>query len=306
MRESEENRKTSAFMISACLFVILSCSLPEPANAREDYFAPLKNRLISDGIPARTVYLAFEPQPAPHFRIVAQTLHMRESKLNYDQFLDSISISRARRFADRYQDTLNSAEKKYGVDQSVIVAILLVETQFGQYTGRVPTLAVLSTFALMDGESSRDRIWAMLSADDRRILGREAFDRKLMDRARWAYQEVSALIRWTGTQGRDPQSFHGSVMGAIGWPQFLPSSLVRYGVDGNGDGRVDLFQPQDAVFSVGNYLKEHGWSGQVDRAGQEEVIYTYNKSRPYVLTILAIADRIRPSERSRQLSEAGR
>lgn len=78
-------------------------------------------------------------------------------------------------------------------------------------------------------------------------------------------------------------------MGAIGWPQFLPSSLVRWGTDGDRDGRVDLFQPEDAIFSVANYLRAHGWDEVKTEVEKEEVIYTYNHSRPYVGAILGVA-----------------
>jgi membrane-bound lytic murein transglycosylase B len=82
-------------------------------------------------------------------------------------------------------------------------------------------------------------------------------------------------------------------MGAIGWPQFLPSSLVRYGVDANQDGEIDLFHPADAIFSVANYLRGYGWTQAKSRAEKEKVIWYYNHSRPYVRTILELARRLR-------------
>jgi membrane-bound lytic murein transglycosylase B len=287
-------RNLKAFALGSFLCVALCC-LIDSAFAGEDAFALLKERLIADSFSPQQVTMAYEPDPGARFRTVAQTLRMRESKLNYNQFLSPLQISQAERFLIRNREVLSRAERKFGVDGSVIVGILLVETQLGRCTGQVPVLAVLSTFAIMDQRCNRDRVWALLPAGDRRRWDREAFDRKLKGRAEWAYPEVCALLRWADAQALDPQSFRGSIMGAIGWPQFLPSSLLHFAVDGNSDGWIDPYQSEDAIFSVANYLREHGWSDTADRTSHEQVIYTYNKSRPYVETILEIADRIRPA-----------
>jgi len=175
------------------------------------------------------------------------------------------------------------------VNRCVIAAILLVETHFGGYTGTVPTFAVLSTFALMDQEISRNRVWNLLPPQDQKQWERAEFDRKLMKRADWAYDELFALLHLTDGNPTQLAIMRGSIMGAIGWPQFLPSSLVRWGTDGDRDGRVDLFQPEDAIFSVANYLRAHGWDEAKTEVEKEEVIYTYNHSRPYVGAILGVA-----------------
>jgi membrane-bound lytic murein transglycosylase B len=231
-------------------------------------------------------------------KTVAQTFRIREGKLNYDQFLEPGAISQARRFLREYEELLSRAERAYGVDRCVIAAILLVETRFGSYTGRTPTLAVLSTFALMDQKAYRDKIWVLLSAADRERWDRDAFDRKLIQRSEWAHRELSALVQLADSPGANFKSVQGSVMGAIGWPQFLPSSLVRYGVDGNNDGRLDLFEPADAIFSVANYLRGHGWCEAGDQSAREDVIYQYNHSRPYVAAILGAASRLRTDHSS--------
>jgi len=82
-------------------------------------------------------------------------------------------------------------------------------------------------------------------------------------------------------------------MGAVGWPQFLPSSLIDYGADGNGDGLIDLYNPDDAIFSTANYLRGHGWCEARFPTDQEQVIWAYNHSKPYVRTVLGIADKLR-------------
>lgn len=227
------------------------------------------------------------------FGTVARTLRMRESQLDYDQFLTPANIQRARAFLETYERSLRDAQVRLGVEPGVITAILLVETRFGGYTGQVPTFAVLSTFALMDQKALRDRIWTMLPPKDRNRWQRSAFDEKLLKRSQWAYEEVRALLEVSRKDGRRPEWYKGSVMGAIGWPQFLPTSILKFAADGDGDGRIDLFAPDDTIFSVANYLREHGWNHAGTEMQREEVIYNYNRSRPYVRTILEIASRLR-------------
>ena len=95
----------------------------------------------------------------------------------------------------------------------------------------------------------------------------------------------------------DPLTVPGSLYGAIGIAQFMPSKALRYGVDGNGDGAVNLFDLEDAVFSMGRYLRANGWRGSMrSRRKQRRAIYNYNHSTIYVNTVLAVADHLREGE----------
>ena len=92
--------------------------------------------------------------------------------------------------------------------------------------------------------------------------------------------------------GIDALGIRGSIAGAFGLPQFLPSSYLKFDTDGNGDGRVSLYDPEDAIASCARYLKENGWRPGIDRAQKRKVIWTYNRSTPYIDTVLALADRL--------------
>ncbi|MEN6486969.1 MAG: lytic murein transglycosylase [Syntrophobacteraceae bacterium] len=260
-----------------------------PALASENAFEPLKKRLAADGFSPARISAAFQPEVAPQFHTIAVCMRIREGKLNYGQFVTPSAVAEGQRFIRAHDSTFAKAEAMYGVERSVIAAIMLVETHFGSYTGKTPTLAILSTFALMDQKGQRDRIWRLLSERDREKWDREAFDKKLVDRSNWAYGEIRALFRLADRQGTRLPALKGSVMGAIGWPQFLPSSLERYGADGNRDGRIDLFQPADAIFSTANYLRGYGWCEAKNQSQKEEVIWNYNHSKSYVRTVLALA-----------------
>jgi membrane-bound lytic murein transglycosylase B len=263
-------------------------------SAADKDFAALQRKLVAEGFPAQQMARIYSIEPPTlQFKMVATMFKLRESKLNYAQFLEPPAINRALTFLKAQRSSLSQAEKRYGVDPYIIVALLLVETRLGEYTGRTPTLAVLSTYALMDQISYRDRVWALVEPADRARLGRSAFDEKLIRRSQWAYQELCALLRWTNADPHEVKSLQGSLMGAIGLPQFIPSTLERYGADGDYDGVIDLFQAADAIMSIARYLQSLGWSQTSTIAEREKVIYEYNHSRPYVDAILAIASRLR-------------
>jgi membrane-bound lytic murein transglycosylase B len=217
---------------------------------------------------------------------------MKESRLDYNQFLSPSSLAIAERNLERHAAAFERAERRYGVHRSVIAAIILVETRFGGYTGETPTLAILSTYAVMNQPEHQKKIWSLLSQRDRNQWSPEAFENRLRKRSEWAYPEVCALLKLQETQGLRVEELRGSVMGAFGWPQFLPSSFLQYAADGNGDGTVSLEEPADAIASVASYLRAHGWVNARSAQEQEQVIYRYNKSRPYVETVLTIAVRL--------------
>jgi membrane-bound lytic murein transglycosylase B len=84
----------------------------------------------------------------------------------------------------------------------------------------------------------------------------------------------------------------GSYAGAIGMPQFLPSSYLRWAVDGDEDGRIDLNNLNDALPSIANYLTAHGWSADAQFRDRWRAVWEYNHSPNYVRTIFEIAFRL--------------
>src|SRR5690606_26241385 len=124
-----------------------------------------------------------------------------------------------------------AASARYGVAPEYIVAILGVETHYGRHTGNFETLSALATLA---------------------------FD--YPPRAPLFRHELENLLLLAREQQRDPFSYRGSYAGALGYPQFLPSSVRNYAVDFDGDGRVDFdTHPVDAIGSIANYFAVHGW-----------------------------------------------
>ena len=136
------------------------------------------------------------------------------------------------------QATLQRAEEETGVPASIIVGILGVETLYGKNTGNFRVMDALCTLAF-DFPAAHPRAAA---------------------RAAFFQSELEAFLLLTARTHTDPLALRGSYAGALGWPQFMPSSWTRYGVDFDGDGRVDLFNSQaDVIGSVAHYFEAFGW-----------------------------------------------
>lgn len=151
------------------------------------------------------------------------------------RFVEPVRLRSGRAFWDAHEAWLLQAEARYGVPPEIVVGIIGVETIYGQQTG---------TFRVIDA-------LATLSFD---------FPTGRRDRSGFFRDELEQYLRLSQDQGSDPLVQRGSFAGAIGMPQFMPSSLRKYAVDFDGDGRVDLQRsPADVIGSVAHYLAEFGW-----------------------------------------------
>ncbi len=161
--------------------------------------------------------------------------------------------NRGSRFWHKHQAVLERAEKSYGVDPAVIVAIIGIESQYGRNAGRIRTLDALTTLGL---EYPR--------------------------RGKFFRSELLNFVLLTREQRLDPLTIKGSYAGAIGAAQFIPSSYRRYAVDFDGDDRADLMHSRaDAIGSVANYFNRHGWKAgepAVSEARVEGSMYSWLKN----------------------------
>jgi membrane-bound lytic murein transglycosylase B len=256
------------------------------------WFENLKKMLKADGFdPEKIAPLYNRPDVRFDSRSVSLFFMHSESKLNYGQFETPKSIKQAKKYQQTHAESLARTEKAYGVDQEVITAIILVETRLGERLGNSLVFNTLSTMAALESEDARERLWRMIPADRR--LSRERFEQKADKKSGWAYTELKALLRYTLAEGIDPTIIRGSYAGAMGICQFMPSNIDRLAVDGNGDGRVDLFDHDDAIASIANYLKHFGWKTGLNQKSAYKIVRRYNNSQPYAETILTVAKLLR-------------
>ena len=222
------------------LFCLTLLCLPLTAHAgyfdqREDVRSFIAEISARNQLDANTLVAAFadaevQPRVIDYIKPPSQP-GVRSWKRYRARFLDAPRISGGLKFWQTYQTTVDEAAKKTGVPAEIIVAIIGVETIYGRNTGNFQALSALATLA---------------------------FD--YPPRAELFRRELEALFLLARDQGEPVGNYLGSYAGAIGLPQFLPSSIRSFAVDGDGDGRVDLRgNPRDAIHSVANFLALHGW-----------------------------------------------
>lgn len=196
-------------------------------------------------------------------------------------------------FITTYQDVLARAETTYGVPREIIAAIIGVETSYGKNKGSYRVIDALSTLGF-----------------------------NYPRRSEFFQKELIAFLALAKKSNIDPLATTGSYAGAIGWPQFMPSSARKLAVDFDGDGVIDLVNsPADAIGSVANYFKANDWTqggplvsrvqtgGNLSMPGENgtteayqvshnyDVIKRYNHSNLYAMAVFDISEYLRQSRK---------
>ena len=155
------------------------------------------------------------------------------------RFIDPIRIRAGVRFWQEHREALARAEQEYGVPAEIIVGIIGVETIYGQQMGNFRVMDALATLAF-DFPAAHPRA---------------------KERTEFFRRELEQWLSLANRTNIDPFEVKGSYAGAMGLGQFMPSSWARFAVDFDGDSHIDLFKsPTDAIGSVANYFKGHGWT----------------------------------------------
>ena len=285
------DKKFQIFIISL-VFIFLGTGASGAVKKNNNHhFEPLQNKLIQDGFDSEKIKSLYK-QPQVKFEAdgIILLFTYSKSKVNYDQFSNDWSIRRAKKYQEKYKDDLARTEEAYGVDKNVITAILLVESSLGKTLGTRSALNTLSTLASLMYPEARSELYTMIPKAKK--TSRKKYEKSATRKSKWAYGELKALLEYADQEGFDPAEMPGSFAGAMGLAQFMPTSVLAYGKDGDHDGTIDLLTHADAMASIANYLKRHGWRPGISRKKAEKVIYHYNHSEYYVKAILKIAKRL--------------
>ena len=264
---------------------------------------PLIARLATEGFDAtemEKLFASLNSPPLPEFmaqkaielygRYGKASLNIdEENRANfappdYTRIAGGMTVAAGRRVMDTNRSFFEGLYKQYGVPAPFIVAIMMVETGLGSETGRQSALLALGSMAVADDLRTVLPVIKGLNSN------METMQKLIKARSDWAYTELKALIEYAKAVGKDASTIPGSVYGAIGICQFMPSNIPLYGVSTSKKRATpDLFILSDAAGSVARYLSAHGWRKTQTPTAQVQVLRSYNHSDVYASTVYGVA-----------------
>ncbi len=237
------------------------------------------------------------PATAFNERFVRINVTNYAQKADYTHNHNELGVRKVRLFLSRHDSVLAAAEERFGVPPEVVAALLWVETKHGTVLGsyHVPSvyLSVLLSCEQEYLDLNTNAVMASTGLDSsRRDSVYRSVELRAAKKVRWAVSQLAALAEIDKRGTMDVHALRGSWAGAFGLSQFLPSSYLSWAVDGNGDGTIDLYSIDDAIFSVANYLRANGWGDELQQ--KRAAVYHYNNSQAYVDAVLTLASKARP------------
>jgi membrane-bound lytic murein transglycosylase B len=270
-------------------------------------FAPLLDRLAADGFSRAYIEVLFARLGPRAYTPAYMSLKLQElfgaagigvnrgdapKPEPPDGFtlpLKEFTVGDCLEFVTQQDAMLQAVEKRYGVRRSVLLSLMLVETAMGRDLGRDIALRALAGMAQTIGAAE---LASGGNARQARSINAARLADTLRKRSERAYRELVALLRWCRATGLDASRIPGSIYGAVGLCQFMPSNIEPYGVDGDGDGKINLYSPADAAHSAARYLEAHGWRGAATDAQRHKVLMAYNDDGFYASFVLGAAKRM--------------
>ena len=278
------NLKLSLIAVSI-VFLFIGCASENvriknlPESVIQLRILELKHQLAANGVPGEWFddqidHYAFRlhPDMDQYFRKSAEKQTDRDKKRTVEWYFARLGvdakIKKGKPFIEDHFNVLERAETKHGIHKELIAAIIGMETNFAE-------------------RRYRGKFYAFNSLVSQYIFA---------DRKKFAVREITALYRFSRKTDQSPWYFKSSYAGAIGWGQFIPSSLLFFFVDEHGaNDDIDPFSIEDTIFSIENYLHRNGLSGgnMSNRNRRYRAVYAYNHSDAYVQAVLHIYDGLR-------------
>ncbi len=283
------------FIIVSVIFIFWGCaSYNEQVKYVPDYLIPgkieeLKQQLITNGVPGEwfdqqinSETFQLHPGIGQYFHKSAEKQTDHDKKRNVAWYFKRIGvdakIKKGKPFIEDHIEMFNRAEAKHGIHKELIAAIIGIETNFADH-------------------QQRGKFYAFNSLVSQYIF---------TYRTQFAVREITALYKLSQMTKQPTQYFTSSYAGAIGWGQFIPSSLMSFFVDSNGINEdIDPFSIEDTIFSVENYLYNSNLTGKNigNYKSKYKAVFAYNHSDVYVKAVLYIykglRDHFSPKEEAR-------
>jgi len=291
MKKRIPNREIQ-FLLLTLLISFFSVIPTSESNEALSPFQSLTHRLSQDGFDSDFLSnLLMDARAELNLSLMIISLESRETADLYAQFLTQEAILLSKKFLRQSLNTLRKAENRFYVEKEVIVAILLVESRFGENIGKYRLIPTLASIALMDSPDHLQKNYLVLRERDP-DLSYESMESLAKRKANWAYHQLKCFLNIIRYEKIDPLEVYGSYAGALGMAQFIPSSYLSYALHQESFENW-LLSKEAAIFSIGNYLKSHGWRKGLPIEKKKQILWYYNRSKPYGETILQVAQKIK-------------
>jgi membrane-bound lytic murein transglycosylase B len=273
-----------SLVIVSLIFIFIGCASENmqvkklPVSVIDSRIKELKQNLVTNGVPGEwfddqidRYNFQLHPNMNQYFQKSAEKQTDRDKKHTISWYFARLGvdakIKKGKTFIEDNMDVLSHAEAKHGIHKELIAAIIGIETNYADYR-------------------YRGNFYAFNSLVSQYIFA---------DRKKFAIREITALYKFARKTDQSPW-LKSSYAGAIGWGQFIPSSLLSFFVDEDGINHdIDPFSIEDTIFSVENYLHKNGLSkgNAGNRNSMYGAVYAYNPSDAYVKAVLYIHDGLR-------------
>lgn len=286
-----------AIIILSTAKISYSSFNPDKTYEKISFFSPVINKLLEKGADSIFIFeLLSNPKTNFNEKYVKINITGYLNKTDYSHNYNQISIRSCKKFLAENYYILNEAEIKYDIPKEIITSILWIESKHGTFLGENHIPSVFFSTAMADQERfinlNLEVVKKKYFNDNETLLElQQKIEERAKRKSEWALDELINLNKIYNSYSIDVQNLKGSWAGAFGLSQFLPSSYINYAIDGNKNGITNLFEIDDAIFSISNYLNKNGW-GKSDSA-KRKAIFNYNNSNDYVDAVLNLAAKIK-------------
>ncbi|MBQ4438758.1 lytic murein transglycosylase [bacterium] len=211
-----------------------------------------------------------------------------EDHTNYiDKLINDETVKNGVDFFNKYKELFCKTYAETKVEASDIIGILNWESRLGLITGEQKIIRIFAAQYFF-GEKRNDELIKSGEYKKDGAISIEAGRKRVERLKKNAFSNFKALLIQAKEKNFDPLEVKGSWAGAIGFPQFMPASM-KFAKDGNGDGKIDLFVMEDAIVSVANYLKLHGYFEK----GSVAAFKAYNNDKIYAEGVKKYSDLVK-------------
>lgn len=270
--------------------------LHDPLYAQDsETISFIGNALIKKGVAKDQAHkLLNDPRVYIDNKVIIKNLFQRLPKVeSYNKYIDIEPqyIDMGKQYIKDNSKEFKKIYDSFAVSPQIITAILIIETRLGRYPEKYNVFRSYISLAACGNPAffeslKKDYITQYPELSD------NATSKRARSKASWALDELYYLIVLAENLNIDPLEIMGSFAGAIGPAQFIPSSFIKYGIDGDNDGKKDPFNETDVIASIANYLKLAGWREDAPLEKKRKAIWHYNHSDIYVNTAIMLCTKL--------------